>query len=194
MAKIWSNYKFFLPRAGYLLWNFFLPQVKDSKEIGEFFPYRNRRCRDLTICKFYHYFPWRIEARNWGAVDERFKGLADVKSLHHFTEIFLYQLPVDMRKQINGLATIVEQEMGESPFCGALYIFLNGSGSIIKFLYWDKTGFATWGKRLEKERFPRPRVNQGALKLNSKYLELLLDGHDIFKLKAHTELSYKKIC
>ncbi len=117
-----------------------------------------------------------------------------MKSLQAFKEILLYRVPVDMRRQINGLSTIVEQEMALSPFSEALFVFLNQSGTIIKFLYWDKTGFAVWGKRLEKDRYPLPSVQDGTLKLDARYLELLLEGNDIFRMKSHSELSYKKIC
>ena len=33
-------------------------------------------------------------------------------------EIYLYRAPVDFRKQANGLALLVEQELGYNPFCG----------------------------------------------------------------------------
>lgn len=40
-------------------------------------------------------------------------------------EIYLYRAPIDFRKQANGLALLVEQELGHSPFSGALYAFTN---------------------------------------------------------------------
>ena len=36
-------------------------------------------------------------------------------------EIYLYRAPIDFRKQANGLALLVEHELGHSPFNGALY-------------------------------------------------------------------------
>ena len=38
-------------------------------------------------------------------------------------EIYLYRAPVDFRKQAQGLAVLVEQELGHNPFTGALYAF-----------------------------------------------------------------------
>jgi len=35
-------------------------------------------------------------------------------------EIYLYRAPVDFRKQAQGLAVLVEQELGHNPFTGAL--------------------------------------------------------------------------
>jgi hypothetical protein len=40
-------------------------------------------------------------------------------------QIFLYRAPIDFRKQVNGLALLVEQELGHNPFNGALYAFTN---------------------------------------------------------------------
>ena len=63
----------------------------------------------------------------------------------------------DMRKQINGLALIVQEQMEMDPFQDALFVFCNGQRRILKALYWDRTGFCLWMKRLEKHRFPWPR-------------------------------------
>ncbi|MCP3661995.1 MAG: IS66 family insertion sequence element accessory protein TnpB, partial [Gammaproteobacteria bacterium] len=41
------------------------------------------------------------------------------------TDIYLYREPVDFRKQSNGLAAIVEGELGHNPFSGGLYVFTN---------------------------------------------------------------------
>jgi transposase len=64
----------------------------------------------------------------------------------------------DMRKQINGLALIVEQQMESNVFEGALFLFCNGEPRRnLKALYLDRTGFCLWQKCLEKHRFPWPR-------------------------------------
>jgi len=39
-------------------------------------------------------------------------------------EIYLYRAPVDFRKQAQGLAVLVEQELGHNPFTGALTQYL----------------------------------------------------------------------
>ena len=41
------------------------------------------------------------------------------------TQVFLYRLPIDFRKSFNGLAAIVEQELGHNVFDGKLYAFTN---------------------------------------------------------------------
>jgi transposase len=116
-----------------------------------------------------------------------------VRSINTFKDIFIYQAPVDMRKQINGLSILIEQEMQISPFSDALFVFLNQGGSIIRFIYWDKTGFATWSKRLEKARYSRPLLRKGTLHLPAALLEDLLRGLNIFQ-QGHKELYFEKIC
>ena len=34
-------------------------------------------------------------------------------------QIYLYRAPIDFRKQVHGLAALVEQQLGHNPFTGA---------------------------------------------------------------------------
>ena len=67
--------------------------------------------------------------------------------------VYLYREFVDFRKSINGLAAIIESETDLPLGSGALFLFTNKQRDKIKVLYWDKTGFALWYKRLEKAKF-----------------------------------------
>jgi len=94
--------------------------------------------------------------------------------------IYLHRDPVDFRKAVNGLVLIVEQQMELSPFSEALFVFCNKSQDKIKVLYWDKTGFCLWYKRLEKERFKWPRkYAQPVMNLSTEKWQSLLSGYDI---------------
>jgi transposase len=63
--------------------------------------------------------------------------------------LFVRPGPTDMRKQINGLAIMVEQQLEKNPFeDGALYLFCNKERRILKALYWDVTGFCLWQNQL----------------------------------------------
>lgn len=55
--------------------------------------------------------------------------------------IYLYREPVDFRKSFRGLAAIVEQELGHTPFDGGLYAFTNRQRNKIKCLYWEDNCF-----------------------------------------------------
>ncbi|MCP5057482.1 MAG: IS66 family insertion sequence element accessory protein TnpB [bacterium] len=52
-------------------------------------------------------------------------------------EVYLYRGIVDMRKSIDGLSAIVEQELGLNPFGVQLFVFCNRKRDKIKVLYWD---------------------------------------------------------
>ncbi len=106
--------------------------------------------------------------------------------------IFVRPGPTDMRKQINGLAVVAEQAMGVNPFDSALFLFCNGERRILKALYWDRTGFCLWMKRLEKHRFPWPRdAKEAREEIDRERLGLLLAGIDFWA--AHEKLSYTHI-
>jgi transposase len=70
--------------------------------------------------------------------------------------IFICLGYTDMRKQINGLAALVQQLRPEGPFDGSYYVFCSKSRRVLKILYWDTMGFYLWQKRLEDEQFPWP--------------------------------------
>ncbi|HCA10316.1 MAG TPA: hypothetical protein DEO66_01080, partial [Marinobacter adhaerens] len=76
------------------------------------------------------------------------------------SDIYLYLDNVDFRKSINGLIVVVEQQMELNPFRDALFVFCNKKRDKLKVLYWDKTGFALWYKRLDRKSgsagMPRP--------------------------------------
>jgi transposase len=108
--------------------------------------------------------------------------------------IYLHRQPVDFRKAINGLSTIVQDSMGLSPFERALFVFCNRQRSRLKVLYWDNTGFALWHKRLEKERFKWPSSMQDTVvQLSHQQWLWLLNGIDFTKIKPHQALFYRAV-
>jgi len=95
-------------------------------------------------------------------------------------EVFLYRDFVDFRKSINGLVIIVEQQMQVSPLTGSVFVFCNKGRDKVKVLYWDKTGFALWYKRLEKDKFKWPtKLNLESLNLSEQQLHWLFNGFDV---------------
>ena len=104
-------------------------------------------------------------------------------------KVYFYSEPVDMRKQMNGLSTLVEQTMKLDPFSKNLFVFMNKRRDKIKILCWDKSGFVVWYKRLEKHRFAK--LLDRSAPLTIKQLNLYLDGYDIEKFKPHHSLDFK---
>jgi transposase len=115
-----------------------------------------------------------------------------MKALGSFTEIFVCTRPVDFRMSIDGLVSVVTSELGKNVFNStALFVFTNRDKSRLRILYWDKTGFALWLKRLEKDRFPWPKkFTSREMQIRAHELEWLLDGINIWKIKPHSELHF----
>ena len=95
-------------------------------------------------------------------------------------DIYLYRDAVDFRKSINGLVMVVEQGLGLPPFTEALYVFCNRGRDKPKLVYWDKTGFALWYKRLEKDKFKWPTHHPApSLSLPAGQWQWLLPAYDV---------------
>lgn len=107
-------------------------------------------------------------------------------------QVFLYAEPVDMRKSIDGLSVLVEQEMALSPSMEALFVFCNRGRDKIKLLCWERNGFIVWYKRLEKQRFRWPKSDD-TLSLTGQELNWLLDGFDIFNNRPHQSLYFDSV-
>ena len=109
-------------------------------------------------------------------------------------QVYLYADPVDMRKSIDGLSVLVEQEMALSPSIEALFVFCNRGRDKIKMLCWERNGFIVWYKRLEKQRFKWPTVAAGeTLTLSGQELNWLLDGFDIWNNKPHQNVIFESV-
>ncbi|MCP4102485.1 MAG: IS66 family insertion sequence element accessory protein TnpB [Lentisphaerae bacterium] len=105
--------------------------------------------------------------------------------------VFIKPGVTDMRKQINGLSVLVEEEMRQDPLNGHLYLFCNKNRSRLKILYWDRNGFCLWLKRLEQDRFPWPMNSEECRELTVGELEMLLKGINFFT--AHKKLKFSAV-
>src|SRR3546814_7720881 len=45
----------------------------------------------------------------------------------------------DMRKGLDGLATLVQETLQKDPFCGHVFAFRGGRSNLVKLLFWDGT-------------------------------------------------------
>lgn len=107
-------------------------------------------------------------------------------------QVYLYAEPVDMRKSIDGLSALVEQEMELSPSMDALFVFCNRGRDKIKLLCWERNGFIVWYKRLERQRFGWPKVGE-TISLSGQELNWLLDGFDIFNHRPHAAVYFDSV-
>ena len=63
----------------------------------------------------------------------------------------------DLRKGIDGLARLVQQQFELDPFTNTLFLFCGRRRDRIKGLYWEKDGFILLYKRLEQGAYQWPR-------------------------------------
>jgi transposase len=116
-------------------------------------------------------------------------GLMFSEDLHRY-RIFIRSGFTDMRKSIVTLSILVKEEMGMDPFSESLFLFCGKNRKQIKVLYFDKTGFCLWQKKLAKDKFPWPMNSGQVRELQKHQLAWLLTGIDFFK--AHEELKFDR--
>jgi transposase len=92
--------------------------------------------------------------------------------------ILAYSEPVDMRKSFTGLVSVVKGVLAEDPLSGTLFVFLNRRQNYVKGVYWDRTGFCLFAKRLERGRFRLPSAAR-TQELSAQVFQLLLDGMEL---------------
>ena len=96
--------------------------------------------------------------------------------------VFLALDPCDMRKSFDGLHALVVTRLGDDPRCGAVFVFINRTHTILKLLHWDGTGLWVHAKKLQRGTFhwPKPAdAKNGKLSLEPAALAMLTDGIDL---------------
>jgi transposase len=105
-------------------------------------------------------------------------------SLPVAVRIFVFTGVTDMRRGFDGLAAMVETELGQNPESGHLFLFFNRRHDRVKILFWQGDGLVLWYKRLEGSTFPRLRTASNepgetpSLEIRAGELAMLLDGVD----------------
>lgn len=96
--------------------------------------------------------------------------------------IWLYAPATDMRKSFDGLSALVRQKLAEDPLSGQLFAFLNRRRTQLKILYFDRSGYCVWAKRLEQGQF-HPLGEGEKQRLAWTELKLILEGIDLRSIR-----------
>lgn len=91
----------------------------------------------------------------------------------------------DLRKGIDALATLVQQQFHLDPFTNTLFLFCGRRRDRMKALYWEGNGFVLAYKRLERDVFQWPRNVQEVRQLTAQQYRWLMEGLKIEQPKAH---------
>jgi transposase len=99
--------------------------------------------------------------------------------------IFIGSNSIDMRKSIDGLMAVVQEELEQDAYSGHLFVFVSRRCDRVKILAWDKGGFVLFYKRLEKGQFKLPLIDQStmAIEIDATQLAMLLDGIEYGKVR-----------
>ena len=117
--------------------------------------------------------------------------IGDVSRAKHIYIVCGY---TDMRKAIDGLAAIVQQNFGLDVFSGSLFLFCEKRCDRIKALLWEEDGFVLLYKRLESGKYKWPRDSNEAKLITQKEFRWLMEGLSIDQKTAIKPAKKGKVC
>ena len=96
-----------------------------------------------------------------------------------------------MRKGFAGLSAMTQDVLKRDPYSGHLFVFLNRRRDRVKILYWDKSGYCLWYKRLEAGQFHLPGHSheQESVELDIGQLTMMLEGIELSNARRYKRFS-----
>ncbi len=104
-------------------------------------------------------------------------------------QVWLCTEPTDMRRSFDGLSGMVKHQLREDPLSGQLFVFINRRKTQTKVLYFDRSGYCIWSKRLIQGQFNYATSATGKRSLDWLQLKLLLEGIDLKKPRQYKRFS-----
>jgi transposase len=102
--------------------------------------------------------------------------------------VHLYGLPCDMRKSFTGLYALTKQGLRADPLSGDLYVLISRRATMMKVLYFDRSGFCIWAKKLEAGRFVSAWDQVRTHEMDSTALKLMLEDIEPVRLRKRYRL------
>lgn len=93
-------------------------------------------------------------------------------------KVVIASRPVDFRKGVQGLSSLVAEALAADPFCGDVFVFRSKRADRLKLLAWDGSGMILATKWLEDGRFTWPPIADGAVVITPAQMAMLVDGLD----------------
>lgn len=94
-------------------------------------------------------------------------------------EIYIACGYTDMRKSIDGLASVVQEQFHLDPFSQSLFLFCGKRRDRLKVLLWEGDGFVLLYKRLENGSFKWPRKESEVRSLSWQEFRWLMEGLEV---------------
>ena len=102
-----------------------------------------------------------------------------------FNKVMIVTGYTDLRRGIDGLASILYESYSQTPFePDVLFLFCGRRTDRIKGLIWEGDGFLLLYKRLERGKFQWPRSESEVLALSPQQYRWLMEGLSIEQKKA----------
>ncbi len=86
--------------------------------------------------------------------------------------VYVATEPADMRKSFDGLSIAVTSILALDPTSGHLFCFFNRRANQVRVLFWDRTGYCIYAKRLA-------RGGSAVVQVDAAELSLVLEGIDL---------------
>lgn len=109
-------------------------------------------------------------------------------SLSSAVRVFVCRQPTDMRCSFDRLAGIAGQVIKQDPVSGHLFLFLNRLRTSVKILYFDRTGWVIWYKRLERGTFSVPQKDE----IDYRELMCALEGIELASARQKKRFFLRK--
>lgn len=99
-------------------------------------------------------------------------------------KIYIATRYTDMRKSIDGLSAIAQQNFKLNPFQNSLFLFCGRKRDRMKALYFEGDGFLILYKRLENGRFQWPKDAEAVKCITPREFRWLLEGLSLNQPRA----------
>ena len=111
-----------------------------------------------------------------------------------FSAVYLVTGYTDLRRGLDGLASIIEKNFKLDPYQkNVLFLFCGRRSDRIKGLVFEGDGFLMLYKRLEAGRFTWPRSESEALHISHQQYVWLMEGLSIEQKKLIPQVKPKRI-
>jgi transposase len=101
-------------------------------------------------------------------------------SFNRRTKVFVCKEPTDMRASYDTLFAKAKGVLGQDPFSGHLFLFINSRRTSIKCLFYDGTGWVILAKRMEGGLFSRINpMYRGDLTMTAAEFALFFEGANL---------------
>ena len=117
--------------------------------------------------------------------------IGDISRAEHIYIVCGY---TDMRKAIDGLAAIVQQNFKLDVFSGSLFLFCGKRCDRIKALLLEEDGFVLLYKRLENGKYKWPRDSKEAKQITKQEFRWLMEGLSIEQKTAIRHAKTGAVC